>query len=75
MKTRRAVLKLAAVSALGLAAPLTLTSPAQAFRDRDCSDFRTQRAAQRFYVKNGGPRRDPHGLDSDRDGIACESNP
>lgn len=75
MKTRRAVLKLAAVSALGLGAPVALTRDTLAFRDRDCSDFATQRAAQRFYKRNGGPSRDPHGLDSDRDGIACESNP
>lgn len=43
--------------------------------DRDCSDFATQAAAQRFFLNNGGPRRDPHRLDSDGDGIACESNP
>jgi excalibur calcium-binding domain-containing protein len=41
--------------------------------DKDCSDFRTWRAAQNFYKNHGGPRRDPHRLDADRDGIACES--
>jgi endonuclease YncB( thermonuclease family) len=50
------------------------TAPAQAF-DRDCADFASQRAAQLFYLANGGPRTDPHGLDSEGDGIACESNP
>lgn len=41
--------------------------------DRDCSDFATWEEAQAFYLAAGGPERDPHRLDSDRDGIACES--
>ena len=41
--------------------------------DRDCSHFRTWREAQDFYIANGGPKRDPHYLDADRDGIACET--
>jgi Excalibur calcium-binding domain len=45
------------------------------FRDRDCSDFDTQRQAQKFFKKAGGPKKDPHGLDRDRDGKACESLP
>lgn len=40
--------------------------------DRDCSDFATPAAAQRFYLQAGGPTRDPHGLDRDGDGNACE---
>jgi endonuclease YncB( thermonuclease family) len=43
--------------------------------DRDCSDFANQAAAQRFYVTDGGPRRDPHRLDADGDGTACDSLP
>ena len=43
------------------------------FPDFDCVDFHTQWEAQRFYVQWGGPYRDPHNLDSDHDGIACES--
>ncbi len=43
--------------------------------DRDCGDFATQAAAQRFYVSQGGPQSDPHRLDDDGDGVACESNP
>ena len=38
--------------------------------DRDCGDFRTWTEAQRFY-ESAGPD-DPHRLDGDRDGIACE---
>jgi hypothetical protein len=41
--------------------------------DKDCSDFDTWREAQKFYKRHGGPQRDPHRLDADRDGIACES--
>lgn len=46
-------------------------SPASA-GDKDCADFNTWRQAQNFYKKHGGPRKDPHRLDADRDGIACE---
>jgi endonuclease YncB( thermonuclease family) len=57
----------------GILSVLTM-APAQAF-DRDCGDFATQRAAQIFFLNNGGPGSDPHGLDAEGDGIACESNP
>lgn len=43
--------------------------------DVDCDDFDTQEQAQKFFEKHGGPREDPHGLDSDGDGRACESLP
>jgi hypothetical protein len=59
----------------GAAAAILLalgTAPA-AGADKDCSDFRSWRAAQNFYKAHGGPKRDPHRLDADRDGIACES--
>jgi hypothetical protein len=42
--------------------------------DKDCADFPTQRAAQVFFIKHGGPRYDPDRLDGDDDGIACEDN-
>lgn len=38
--------------------------------DRDCADFTTWREAQAFF-EQAGPG-DPHRLDGDRDGIACE---
>jgi len=41
--------------------------------DRDCSDFATQRAAQAFFERHQPG--DPHRLDGDGDGIACESLP
>ena len=56
----------------GLLAVLA-AAPAQAY-DRDCGDFASQRAAQLFFLDNGGPRSDPHALDADGDGVACESN-
>jgi micrococcal nuclease len=40
--------------------------------DCDCSDFKTQREAQRVLDAFPG---DPHRLDRDKDGIACESLP
>ena len=68
---RRLSLPLVALSLLGL---LAMAQPAGAFRDRDCSDFKTHAQAQRFFKKHH-PRRDPHHLDADHDGIACESLP
>lgn len=44
-------------------------------KDKDCSDFRTQREAQSFFEANGGPSNDPHGLDRDGDGRACQNLP
>jgi endonuclease YncB( thermonuclease family) len=49
-------------------------APSASAADKDCSDFATQKAAQIFFLKNGGPSRDPHRLDAEGDGIACESN-
>ena len=43
--------------------------------DRDCEDFGTWQEAQAFYEAAGGPDEDRHRLDTDRDGIACESLP
>ncbi|MGO8150448.1 excalibur calcium-binding domain-containing protein [Rhizobium leguminosarum] len=40
--------------------------------DRDCSDFSSTGDAQRFFLRSGGPASDPHGLDRDGDGYACE---
>lgn len=43
--------------------------------DRDCGDFSTHAQAQRFFEAAGGPGSDPHRLDGDSDGVACESLP
>ncbi|MBY5374179.1 hypothetical protein HFN07_12115 [Rhizobium leguminosarum] len=40
--------------------------------DRDCSDYSSSADAQRFFLSAGGPASDPHGLDRDGDGYACE---
>jgi Excalibur calcium-binding domain len=49
------------------------TTPAVA-HDKDCSDFKSQKRAQRWFHEHH-PGRDPSGLDSDGDGKACEHNP
>jgi len=41
--------------------------------DKDCSDFATHREAQEFF--ESADSGDPHGLDRDDDGIACETLP
>ena len=43
--------------------------------DVDCGDFDTHAHAQSFFIGQGGPSSDPHRLDADNDGIACESLP
>jgi len=60
-----------AIVALGLG--VTVQAPASAVIDRDCGDFASQAAAQNFYLQAGSG--DPHRLDDDGDGVACESNP
>lgn len=40
-------------------------------QDMNCSDFSTWREAQDFYESQGPG--DPHGLDRDGDGVACET--
>lgn len=64
----------AALAAVTLAAgmSLTFTAPALAQQDYNCSDFATQEEAQAEYEKD---KSDPHGLDGDNDGVACESLP
>ena len=42
---------------------------------KNCSDFSSRRAAQRYFLAHGGPARDPSGLDADHDGVACSSLP
>ena len=56
-----------------LASLLTDPSTAASAADMDCGDFATQAAAQAFFL-TAGPG-DPHALDADGDGQACESNP
>lgn len=41
--------------------------------DYNCSDFSSGDEAQSFYEQYGGASNDVFGLDSDGDGIACES--
>jgi len=43
--------------------------------DRNCGDFDTQDEAQSFFEAAGGPESDPHRLDGDGNGVACESLP
>ena len=51
--------------------PRVGTPDSQASDDRNCVDFATWPEAQAFFMAEGGPAHDRHGLDSDGDGIAC----
>lgn len=63
----------ATVAAAVAVVAIAFTAPPASAADKDCSDFSTWREAQKFYKRHGGPQRDPHRLDADHDGIACES--
>ncbi|HOZ80766.1 MAG TPA: excalibur calcium-binding domain-containing protein [Candidatus Woesebacteria bacterium] len=41
----------------------------------NCSDFKTQAQAQKFFTNAGGKSKDTNNLDGDNDGVACESLP
>lgn len=56
----------------GTPAPAAPSRARPAGGDRDCPDFATQAEAQAFF-EAAGPG-DPHRLDADNDGIACENN-
>lgn len=54
---------------------LAAGSPALA-KDMNCDDFGSQASAQSYFNNNGGgPNNNVDGLDSDGDGVVCESNP
>ncbi|MSU74596.1 excalibur calcium-binding domain-containing protein [Candidatus Kaiserbacteria bacterium] len=53
----------------------TRTSLPTGGSDKDCTDFSTHTQAQAFFMANGGPSSDPHNLDRDGDGTACETLP
>ena len=75
---RKTTFSAALAALLGLVATMlvSFSAPAGAASlDRDCGDFPSQAAAQNFFLANGGPQNDPHRLDDEGDGIACESNP
>ena len=61
-------------SGIGLSrfARLESVPKASVSADRDCSDFASGFKAQRFFQSKGGPAKDPHDLDRDGDGYACE---
>ena len=52
-----------------------VTTGGKATDEYNCDDFKTQDAAQRFFVKAGGPNKDVNRLDGDNDGTACQSLP
>lgn len=67
------IVRALALLLVGLGLSTWVQLPASARVDRDCGDFPSQAAAQNFF-NNAGPG-DPHGLDADNNGVACESNP
>src|SRR4051794_36496387 len=68
-----ALIALLAAALFGTLAISSMTPQASA-RDKNCSDFSSQRQAQHWFHKHN-PHKDPAGLDADNDGRACEDNP
>jgi hypothetical protein len=69
---------LALLGAAAVIALLSIALPTVASArhlDKDCDNFRSQKSAQIYFLKLGGPHYDPDDLDGDDDGIACEDNP
>lgn len=62
----------AAAAVLAAAASFPLAGTAVAQGDLNCDDFATQEEAQAEYERDPS---DPHNLDGDNDGVACESLP
>ncbi len=79
--TRRAFAILGMGTAIGLVGGMTGTDARRKKKKKggkknyNCSDFKTQKEAQKFFKKHGGPQQDPYNLDGDGDGRACESLP
>jgi hypothetical protein len=69
----RFTLLMIATALIGVLGVALISTPAANARDKDCADFQNQKKAQKFFKKHN-PKRDPHRLDADNDGIACESN-
>lgn len=67
------VIRALALILIALGLSTWVQAPATAVADRDCGDFASQAAAQNFFLAAGAG--DPHRLDADGNGIACESNP
>jgi len=64
-----AIAALLAIGGSGLPEPASAAGG-----DKDCSDFGTQKEAQRFFESHN-PNQDPHQLDGDGDGVVCEDLP
>ena len=72
--TRKFLAAVAGAALIALVIVLPTAASAQK-RDMDCANFSSQKSAQIFFLKHGGPRYDPDHLDAVHDGIACEDNP
>lgn len=57
---------------IGTVGKSTYSRTAAASGDKNCSDFSSAAEAQKFFLREGGPTQDIHGLDRDGDGNACE---
>jgi hypothetical protein len=53
-------------------ARFVIPTPGECERDRDCPEFSSHEEAQSFFESRGGPEQDPHRLDGNDDGEACE---
>ncbi len=79
--TTRLNVRLSSMAIDSFVPPIVPTPPISGLRfdpagpDKDCGDFSTQAEAQAFFIAAGGPSSDPHRLDRDGNGVACQSLP
>lgn len=73
LSTQMATIALVTLAVGGLS-PTTVSAQegGESTPESSCLDFVTQQEAQAFFEAEGGPESDPHGMDSDRNGIACD---
>jgi hypothetical protein len=65
------VRRVVAVAVVAVTSAVVALPPVAVSADKDCKDFDSRKQAQRFF-ENHNPKKDPHNLDADDDGKACE---
>jgi hypothetical protein len=66
---------LSTTNTVGQALYSRLIPGADARAARNCAKYASPDLAQEYFLKNGGPEKNPQGLDPDGDGFACSWDP
>ena len=66
---------LSTTNSVGQALYSRLIPGAESRAARNCAKYPSPDLAQEYFLKNGGPEKNPQGLDPDGDGFACSWDP